>query len=519
MEQILDDTLAVAGGPKFSNCYVKNFSADLDDQGLKELFEEFGEIKSACVMKDESGNSKGFGFVCFSNTDSAEAAVNAMNNKEINGQKLYVNRAQSKDERQKLLRQQYSQGTNLYVKNLDDTIDDARLKETFSKYGNITSAKVVLDQSGNSKGFGFVCFSTPEEAKKAIKLNGTFMGSKPLYVGLAQRLEERRATLLAENQQKQQYLQNVANIPIQTPDFLGQIPSNTPIPSYPTNTAMSPPLRWNRGMTRPQVGLGRPGVEAVPSLGPNLAPPYVSGAASMAMGQNQVTTQSNFIGSQFRGNVGAHNVIPNPIASLVAGPSNCQVGQQYRAQLSGIPGQMLGAIGPEIHETMSFMSANIMPKPMVLPNEQQDVSAAATGTNVQSSRQPHNMMTVNSQGPRTMASPVRAEQTLPAGEHAAASISAVGGAGEGGEGKCLNETERQSFGDKIYEKIAKGEPSLAGKLTGMIIQMDGSFVRKIAHSDAELEQAINDCKLILSKKERDQMKADEGDLSTNNNCV
>ncbi|KAM3183289.1 hypothetical protein ACTXT7_010638 [Hymenolepis weldensis] len=504
MEQILDDTLAVAGGPKFSNCYVKNFSADLDDQGLKELFEEFGEIKSACVMKDEGGNSKGFGFVCFSNTDSAEAAVNAMNNKEINGQKLYVNRAQSKDERQKLLRHQYSQGTNLYVKNLDDTIDDARLKETFSKCGNITSAKVILDQSGISKGFGFVCFSTPEEANEAIKLNGTFMGSKPLYVGFAQRLEERRATLLAENQQKQQYLQNVVNIPLHTPDFLGQIPSNVPLSSYVSNVAMSPPLRWNRGMTRPQIGLGRPGIEAVSSLRPNLAPAYVGGAASMAMGQNQLTSQSNLIGHQFRGHVGAHNVIPNPIASLVAGPSNCQVaGQQFRAQLSGIPGQMLGAIGPEIHETMSFVSANIMPKHIALPNEQQDLSAMAT---VQSSRQPpHNVMTAHSQGPRTMVSPVRTEQKFPVGEHAAASTSAAGEAGKGGEGKRLTEAERQAFGDKIYEKIAKDEPSLAGKITGMIIQMDGSFVRKIVQSDAELEQAA-------SKKEHDQMKAAEGDL-------
>ena len=59
---------------------------------------------------------------------------------------------------------------NLYIKNLDDTIDDDRLRSTFEQYGAITSAKVMKDKerADVSKGFGFVCFAQPEEATRAV---------------------------------------------------------------------------------------------------------------------------------------------------------------------------------------------------------------------------------------------------------------------------------------------------------------------------------------------------------------
>lgn len=59
------------------------------------------------------------------------------------------------------------------MKNIDDDVTDEELKVHFSQCGTITSAKVMRDEKGINKGFGFVCFSSPEEASNAVN---TFHG-------------------------------------------------------------------------------------------------------------------------------------------------------------------------------------------------------------------------------------------------------------------------------------------------------------------------------------------------------
>lgn len=57
----------------------------------------------------------------------------------------------------------------LYVGKLDYTIDHDHLEEMFSEFGEIESAKVVTDDEGRSKGFGFVVFKNKKDGDKAIK--------------------------------------------------------------------------------------------------------------------------------------------------------------------------------------------------------------------------------------------------------------------------------------------------------------------------------------------------------------
>ncbi|XP_017697610.2 polyadenylate-binding protein 2-like [Phoenix dactylifera] len=196
------------GSPKFFNVYVKNLPEKYTDDDLKSEFEASGEITSAVVVKDENGNSRGFGFVNFKDSKAAASAVEKFNGKALNDKVLYVGKAQKKSEREAELKVKYEQerngrmdkirGLNLYLKNLDDTIDDERLKELFRPFGTIISCKVMVDSQGQSKGSGFVQFSSPKEANSAInEMNGKMTGKKPLYVAVAQRKEDRRARLQA----------------------------------------------------------------------------------------------------------------------------------------------------------------------------------------------------------------------------------------------------------------------------------------------------------------------------------
>lgn len=73
---------------KFTNVYVKNLAETITDEKLKELFTTYGAITSAVVMKNADGKSKGFGFINFETAEAAQAAVEAMEGKEIEGKNL-----------------------------------------------------------------------------------------------------------------------------------------------------------------------------------------------------------------------------------------------------------------------------------------------------------------------------------------------------------------------------------------------------------------------------------------------
>ena len=82
------------------NIYVGNLPWAIDDEQLRELFAEFGDVSTANVIMDKfSGRSKGFGFVEMPDDSHAEAAIKALNDKEVKGRNLRVNQAKPREDR------------------------------------------------------------------------------------------------------------------------------------------------------------------------------------------------------------------------------------------------------------------------------------------------------------------------------------------------------------------------------------------------------------------------------------
>ena len=80
--------------------YVGNLPYDTADKDLENLFTEHGTVQSAQVIMDrDTGRSKGFGFVEMNTGEEAQAAIKAVNGKDINGRSLTVNEARPREER------------------------------------------------------------------------------------------------------------------------------------------------------------------------------------------------------------------------------------------------------------------------------------------------------------------------------------------------------------------------------------------------------------------------------------
>jgi polyadenylate-binding protein len=433
---------------KFTNVYIKNFGDDLTDEKLKEMFSKYGKITSHKVVRDDKGNldpeegeiiaddsgkTKGFGFVSFEDSESAEKAVEELNGSDIGGKTLYVGRAQKKAERQAELKKKFEQlklerlnryqGVNLYVKNLDDTIDDERLRKEFTPYGTITSAKVMCEE-GRSKGFGFVCFSSPEEATKAVtEMNGRIIVAKPLYVALAQRKEDRKAHLAS------QYIQRMAGMRMQQMGgmqqmgmggyFMPTMPQpqrfftpaqNRSPPRWPAQPAGVPRPGPMPGMNMPRAGPARPGAPRMS------APP----APRPQMG-----------------------VQPGPQPMMMARPGMAPVpmAQQVRPQQTF-----------KYTPTARNPPAQVMPGQMVAPAPQAQQAVLIQG-----------------------------QEPLTASMLAAAPP----------------QEQKQMLGERLFLLIQRMYPDLAGKITGMLLEIDNAELLHMLEDSNSLKSKVEEAVAVL----------------------
>jgi len=418
--------------PKFTNVFVKNLADDTTEAILRTEFESFGNITNLVVMFDEAGKTKGFGFVNFDTAEAAAAAVEALQGKDICGKPLFCGRAQKKAEREAMLRAQFEarrmerieqyQNVNLYVKNLDDSVDDDKLREEFAPFGTITSAKVqrsdMKDDKAVSKGFGFVCYTTPEEATKAVtEMNGKMLNGKPVYVALAQRREVRRAQL------EQQYAQRMM---ISRPGGGPGMPPGGPQGMYPPGTP---------------VFYAPPG--GVPGRGP--PGPGVMHQAMVPRG--------------YRGPVpGAPRpgYAPVPGAYVVPAVPGQRQGRQARGQRQGQQqGQGPAAVG--LKGAPAGAPGARAPRAQKLPN---GAAPAPAG--------------------RAPAVP-GTDQALTTAILAAAPP----------------EQQKQILGERLFPLVSRLQPELAGKITGMLLEMDNTELLNLLESPESLSSKVDEAMAVL----------------------
>ncbi|KAF5134445.1 Polyadenylate-binding protein, cytoplasmic and nuclear [Metarhizium brunneum] len=485
----------------FTNIYIKNVSTEASDDEFRELFEKYGDITSSSLARDQEGKSRGFGFVNFTTHESAAKAVEELHGKDFRGQDLYVGRAQKKHEREEELRKSYEaarlekankyQGVNLYIKNLDDDVDDEKLRQMFAEFGPITSAKVMRDapsdgsdddkekeednekepeakeeaketeeedadkkadkkgdkKLGKSKGFGFVCFSNPDDATKAVaEMNQRMINGKPLYVALAQRKDVRKsqleASIQARNQLRMQQAAAAAGMPqqyMQPPVFYGQQPGFIP--------------QGGRGMPFPQPGIGMGGVQG--------------------------GRPGQFPGYPQQGGRGG-------------------VPQQMPPNMYGMPGQFPPQYGQP--GTPQFMAA------------MQAQQAAMGGRGAP-------------QGGRGVPPPNAGPGGMPGyppnnrqgagrgnGRNNAANGPNQAGRGEGNNSSVLQSQlagaqpaqQKQILGEIIFPKIQAINSELAGKITGMLLEMENSELVNLIEDDGALKAKVDEALAVYDEYVKSQ---------------
>lgn len=248
-----------------------------------EVMLQMGPIHNIHVPRDRVTQiHQGFGFVEYRSVADAEYAANVMNGVKLYGKSLRVNKASADKQKTADI------GAELFVGNLDPSVDEKLLYDTFSRFGPLLSLpKVAREDSGASKGFAFVSFGDFDSSDAAVAtLNGQYILSKEVSVqyafkkdGKGERHGDDAERALAAEAKKRNIVPEAQAIPqaflnVGAPAAAAAVP--TPPPVAPNGFAPPP--------GQMPLGAAPPGFAPPPARGPSPygahaqhAPPPASG--------------------------------------------------------------------------------------------------------------------------------------------------------------------------------------------------------------------------------------------------
>ncbi|XP_045158739.1 ELAV-like protein 3 isoform X1 [Mercenaria mercenaria] len=165
-----------------TNLIVNYLPQTMTQEEIKALFSSIGEVESCKLIRDKpTGQSLGYGFVNYKNPSDADKAINTLNGLRLQNKTIKVSLARPSCESIK--------GANLYISGLPKSLTQLDLEKLFSSCGQIITSRILYDQNtGLSKGVGFIRFDQRIEAERAIqKLNGTIPdgATEPITVKFA----------------------------------------------------------------------------------------------------------------------------------------------------------------------------------------------------------------------------------------------------------------------------------------------------------------------------------------------
>merc|ERR1711976_954108 len=508
-----------------------NLDKTIDNKAMYDTFSAFGNILSCKVAQDtSSGESKGYGFVHFETEEAALSAIQKVNGMLLNGKKVYVGRFVPRKDREHELGEKARRFTNVYVKNICEEYDDVKLTEMFSKYGKISSVKVMKSEEGKSKGFGFVSFESPEEASKACdELNGSDIEGKTVYMGRAQKKAERQAELKKKFEQlkleRMSRYQGVNLYVKNLDDTIDDERLRTEFTPFGTITSakvmteegrskgfgfvcFSSPEEATKAVTEMngRIIVAKPLYVALAQRKEDrkahLASQYIQRMAGMRMqgmaGMQQMgmggyfmptmpQPQRFFTPAQIRaqprwpaaqpGGMGAPRPQAMPAMNMARPGGPVRPGG---ARMSGPPAARPQMVQPGVPQAMMMTRPGMAPVPM-----NQQVRPQPSFQYTKSARNPPGQV-MQGQAVVAAAMPQQAVQ-IPGQEPLTASMLAA----------APPQEQKQMLGERLFPLIARMYPDLAGKITGMLLEIDNADLLHMLEGHNSLKSKVEEAVAVL----------------------
>nr|XP_010940713.1 28 kDa ribonucleoprotein, chloroplastic isoform X2 [Elaeis guineensis] len=167
-----EEVVVAAPAQQNTKLYFGNLPYSCDSAQLAGIIQEYANPELVEVLYDrDTGRSRGFAFVTMSSIEDCEAVIQNLDGSQYSGRTMRVNFSDKPKPKEPL----YPESDyKLFVGNLSWSVTSENLTQAFQEYGNVVGARVLYDgDTGRSRGYGFVCYSTKEEMDAALQyLNG-----------------------------------------------------------------------------------------------------------------------------------------------------------------------------------------------------------------------------------------------------------------------------------------------------------------------------------------------------------